>query len=86
MRDGIGLLATSTGVPVVPVHLDGAHAILPKGQTLPRRRRGTRVTVRFGAPLRFDPATPPHDVARAVGDAIAALARAAQVDRSDGAR
>ena len=83
MRDGIGLLATAAAVPVVPVHIDGAHAILPKGRSLPRRRRGARVTVRFGAPLRFPPGTPPHDVAAAVGLAIAALAADAAAERGD---
>ena len=83
MRDGIGLLATAAAAPVIPVHLDGAHAILPKGRSLPRRRRGARVTVRFGAPLRFPPGTPPHDVAAALGLAIAALAADAAAERGD---
>lgn len=74
MRDGIGLLATATGIPVVPVHIAGAHAILPKGRALPRRRRSGRVVIRFGAPMTFPPGTPPHDVAVRLGDAIAALA------------
>lgn len=73
MRDGIGLLATATGVPVLPAWIEGAHDILPKGRTLPRRTHGSRVTVRFGAPLRFDRSTPPADAARVIGQAIAEL-------------
>ena len=73
IHDGVGLLATATGVPVVPVHIAGAHAILPKGRALPRRPRGGRVMVRFGAPMRFPPGTPAHEVATQVGAAIAAL-------------
>jgi long-chain acyl-CoA synthetase len=50
---GIGLLAVECAVPMVPVHIEGAHRILPKGTTLPRRRG--RVRVRFGPPLEVDP-------------------------------
>jgi long-chain acyl-CoA synthetase len=77
MRDGIGLLATAAAVPVVPVHLDGTHRILPKGRSVPRRRHGDHVTIRFGEPLRFPPDAPAHAVATAIGDAIAALGREA---------
>jgi 1-acyl-sn-glycerol-3-phosphate acyltransferase len=51
-KPGVGLLATRTGVPVVPVRIDGLHAILPPGQVRPRRGH---VEVRFGAPLRALP-------------------------------
>jgi long-chain acyl-CoA synthetase len=49
---GIGLLARELGLPVVPVHLSGLHAILPKGRSWPRRGS---VTVTVGEPLRPDP-------------------------------
>ena len=74
MKEGIGLLATSLGVPIVPVHVAGAHAILPKGRALPRRRAGARVRVRFGAPLRFEPGLSIHEATERVGAAIRALA------------
>jgi 1-acyl-sn-glycerol-3-phosphate acyltransferase len=45
---GAAYLATRTGRPVVPVHLDGTRHILPKGKTGVRR---TRTTVTFGTPL-----------------------------------
>ena len=51
-KPGIGLLATRTGVPVVPVRIDGLHAILPPGNVRPRRGQ---VEVRFGVPLRAEP-------------------------------
>jgi 1-acyl-sn-glycerol-3-phosphate acyltransferase len=51
-KPGIGLLATRTGVPVVPVRIDGLHAVLPPGRLRPRRGR---VQVRFGEPLRAVP-------------------------------
>jgi long-chain acyl-CoA synthetase len=74
LREGIGLLATATGVPVVPVHIAGAHTILPKGRNFPRHRRGVRVRVRFGVPLVFPPGTPAAVVTTELGAAITALA------------
>jgi 1-acyl-sn-glycerol-3-phosphate acyltransferase len=74
MREGIGLLASSTRVPVVPVHIAGAHELLPKGRAMPRRRRGSHVVVRFGPALRFLAGRPAHEVTHEIGDAIAALA------------
>lgn len=75
MREGIGLLATSLRIPVVPVHIDGAHGILPKGASLPRHRAGSGVTIRFGRPIDLDPAAGIHDVTMLVGREIAALGR-----------
>jgi 1-acyl-sn-glycerol-3-phosphate acyltransferase len=47
-RGGAAYLASRTGRPVVPVHLDGTRHILPKGGGTVRR---TRTTVTFGTPL-----------------------------------
>jgi 1-acyl-sn-glycerol-3-phosphate acyltransferase len=49
-RPGAGMLAALAGVPVVPVYVDGSGRALPRGATVPRPQR---VTVHFGAPLRF---------------------------------
>jgi len=49
-KPGVGLLAVELGVPVVPIHLRGVSAILPKGSRRPRRGP---VEVTIGAPLRF---------------------------------
>jgi 1-acyl-sn-glycerol-3-phosphate acyltransferase len=73
MREGIGLLATSVDVPIVPVHISGTYELLPKGRALPRRRRGSDVTVRFGAPIRLPPGAPAREVTRTVAMAIASL-------------
>jgi long-chain acyl-CoA synthetase len=73
MREGIGLLATSLRVPVVPVYIEGAHEILPKGAWLPRHRGASGIRVRFGAPLELDPALSIHEVTVQVGRAIEAL-------------
>ncbi|MBL7184454.1 MAG: 1-acyl-sn-glycerol-3-phosphate acyltransferase, partial [Anaerolineae bacterium] len=51
-KPGVGLLAVELGVPVVPIHLRGVYAILPKGSRVPRRGP---VEVTMGAPLRFPP-------------------------------
>ena len=51
-KPGVGLLAVELGVPVVPIHLRGAYAILPKGSRVPRPGP---VEVTIGAPLRFPP-------------------------------
>lgn len=80
MRDGIGLLATRLRVPVVPAHLSGAHEILPKGATLPRRVGEGGVTVRFGAPLEFGPTVDSASATAAIGRAIAALGADASLD------
>jgi long-chain acyl-CoA synthetase len=72
-RPGVGLLATALRVPVVPVHLAGTHACLPRGARWPRR---ARVAVRFGAPLRFAPGTPPGVVAAELAAAVRALGEA----------
>ncbi|MDH4141106.1 MAG: 1-acyl-sn-glycerol-3-phosphate acyltransferase [Chloroflexota bacterium] len=51
-KPGAALIAVQTGVPVVPVRIDGLWAILPPGSWRPRRGRAT---VRFGEPLRAAP-------------------------------
>src|SRR3954466_15074519 len=50
-RTGVAHLALTSGAPVVPVGLSGTENLQPVGSTLPRL---ARVTVRFGAPLRFE--------------------------------
>lgn len=49
-RTGVAWLALASGAPVVPVAVLGTERIQPVGARLPRPGR---VTVRFGAPLRF---------------------------------
>ena len=51
-KPGVGLLAVELGVPVIPIHLRGLYAILPKGSGVPRRGP---VELTIGAPLRFPP-------------------------------
>ena len=52
-KPGIGLLARELRLPVVPIHLHGLFAILPKGRSCPRPGP---VRARVGEPLVLDPA------------------------------
>ena len=81
MRNGIGLLATSLHVPVLPVHIEGTWQILPPGQTLPSLRRRKGVRIRFGQPLLIDPSMGIQAATEAIGSAIAALATDAAARR-----
>lgn len=47
-KAGVAHLACQTGAPVVPVYVQGTHALLPAGAALPRP---SAVAVHFGAPL-----------------------------------
>ncbi len=50
IQPGIGFLATKSGVPVVPVHIDGSEKVLPPKAGMMRR---ARVAVSFGKPVVF---------------------------------
>jgi len=82
---GVGWLALTAGVPVVPVALIGTDKIQPVGSRMPRLHR---ITVRFGVPLRFDPArmpTPPARARREATDAVMdAIAELSGQDRARG--
>jgi len=74
---GVGVLAVESGAPVVPVFIDHAFRLFPKGRRIPRP--GT-VTVTFGSPIRpksrdatADLYTTCRDTAEAVERALAAL-------------
>ena len=49
-RTGIGWLALSSGLPVIPVAMIGTDRVLPPGSKIPRLRR---IRVRVGEPLTF---------------------------------
>lgn len=51
-KDGIALLALRTGAPIVPIGIEGADRVWPKGRRLPRL--GGQITVRVGAPIVLD--------------------------------
>ena len=69
-KPGIGLLATSLEVPVVPVHLRGTDSVVAKGGSRPHRGY---IEVRFGPPIRI-PADIRYDVAtQVIRDAVESL-------------
>ncbi|MFP4357521.1 MAG: AMP-binding protein [Puniceicoccaceae bacterium] len=80
-QPGIGLLLKHHDVPVVPIHIEGTHAALPKGKRLPR---WGKVRIRFGrvieAPeLRGDAGgKQPKEVAEALREAVRELSRQAE--------
>lgn len=76
-KAGAGMLAVLSGVPVVPVYIEGSGRVWPRGRTLPRPGK---VIVRFGPPLRFERGGDGRErkgqyeaASRAMMDAIAAL-------------
>jgi long-chain acyl-CoA synthetase len=50
-KPGIGLIAYDTRAPILPAFVEGTHAALPPGKTLPRRNR---ITITFGPPIRME--------------------------------
>lgn len=50
LQQGLGIMVKELGIPVVPVWIGGLDRVLPRGARWPRRGR---VTVTFGAALRF---------------------------------
>ncbi|HTZ08414.1 MAG TPA: lysophospholipid acyltransferase family protein [Acidimicrobiales bacterium] len=77
MRGGAAYLATRTGRPVVPVHIEGTYRILPRGGGR-LRRHPTRITV--GTPLRAGPGEGARALESRIDAAMAALADEARTD------
>ena len=51
-RRGAGMIARATGCVVVPVSIEGAHALWPRGRRFPKLFGGP-VRIAFGAPVRY---------------------------------
>jgi 1-acyl-sn-glycerol-3-phosphate acyltransferase len=49
VKDGLAMLAQRSGVPIVPIAIEGSDLVWPKGRRLPRI--GGRITVRVGPPF-----------------------------------
>jgi 1-acyl-sn-glycerol-3-phosphate acyltransferase len=54
LRSGAALLTAEHGLPIVPVHVSGTHAVMPPGRRWMRRAGGRRqpIAVHFGPPIR----------------------------------
>lgn len=69
-KNGIGLLATELGAPIIPLAVIGCAAILPKGARLPRPGA---VRIRIGEPIVMDAVTPPALATACLEDAVRRL-------------
>jgi long-chain acyl-CoA synthetase len=69
-KRGAGIVASRLGVPVVPVHIDGASKIMPKGRSIPRR---ADVTVRFGEAVEYERGADPIAIANEMRGRVVAL-------------
>ncbi len=69
-KEGVGIMASWLGVPVVPVRVDGLFPILPPGGVLPRPGPAS---VQFGRPLVFPRHTSYLEITRRVEDAVRGL-------------
>jgi len=67
-KSGIGLLAVSLGVPVIPIKTIGLAGTVPLHAKWPKRR--SRVTVRIGQPMCFGPRMNYDDVTEALYRAV----------------
>ncbi|MCC7340298.1 MAG: AMP-binding protein [Bryobacterales bacterium] len=67
---GIGILAKELGLAVAPVRLKGIQAMREKGRRVARKGE---LTIHIGAPLRFDAADDPAEIARRLEAAVRAL-------------
>lgn len=67
---GVALLATRTGVPVLPVGISGTDRFLGRGATFPRI--GARITVRVGRPFQLvaNPALPRREALEAANQEL----------------
>lgn len=79
-KPGAAWIAKRAGVAVLPVHIDGAYRILPKGATRPRRGH---VTLRIGEPLSAGADEDARDFNRRVEAAVRALAPVQHADQTD---
>jgi long-chain acyl-CoA synthetase len=89
----VGHLALVHGVDLLPIHLGGTHAAMPKGAVLPTKRE---IVARIGPPLGIDdlrrlteglsPADAAREVARIAREAVLALAEGGVLDIATVAR
>ena len=70
-KGGVGFLATTMRVPVVPVYISGAFEIWKRGENFTRRRG--RAKVFFGEPIYLNPKTPHEKATKIIQDKVLAL-------------
>jgi 1-acyl-sn-glycerol-3-phosphate acyltransferase len=69
-KPGVAMLATRSGVPILPVGVSGTDRFLGRGQRFPRLR--APITLRVGVPftVQLDPAKPRREAMNAASDEI----------------
>lgn len=76
-RGGAAFIAQRTGVPVVPVHIEGTGRILGKGNSIPRP---SRTTITFGEPIHLHDGEDARSYNARIEDRVAELADEAMTD------
>ncbi|HZV48463.1 MAG TPA: lysophospholipid acyltransferase family protein [Candidatus Dormibacteraeota bacterium] len=69
-KPGVGHLAGETRAPVVPIHVQGTHRVMPKGRRIPLP---APVRVRIGRPLHLEPGEASRSFTRRVERAVGEL-------------
>jgi long-chain acyl-CoA synthetase len=59
-QNGVGLLAENLRIPIIPMRLDGVWQMKREHRRLAHLGE---ITVRIGAPVTFEPGTPPAEIA-----------------------
>lgn len=77
-KRGLGWLATTSAVEIVPVWIEGTRDAMPKGSRWPRRHP---VKIRFGKALRFAPGSDPFAVSAEVEQQVRVLGSESQISR-----
>ena len=83
-KPGVAMLATRSGVPILPVGVSGSDKFLGRGSRFPRI--GTRITMRVGKPftVSLDPSRPRREQIHAASDQIMSAIAALVDDRHRG--
>lgn len=69
-QSGIGILAESLHIPIVPMRIDGVWQMKRQRRRLARTGE---IIVRIGSPITFPSTMPPHEIARALNALVASL-------------
>jgi len=70
LHPGVGFLAAKSGVPVIPVYIDGSDKVLPPGAKWFQR---CQITLTMGKPLIFNRSIPNEEIARRIMETIFSL-------------
>jgi 1-acyl-sn-glycerol-3-phosphate acyltransferase len=66
-RAGVGLLANSLAIPIVPLRIDGLFEVKKAKKKF---ARSGKIKVKIGAPVRFPPDSAPHRIAAELQEVV----------------